>query len=325
VKVGVTSNLSGLTEGTLHLDVPRGWKIDPGNFRVNFHDRGEKQDFEFKISPDNLKEGRADVRAVLESDGKRFTEGYSLVTRDDIGAAYYYQPAVQRVSMVDVKTPSELKVAYIMGAGDDIPTVLSQIGVNVKMIPADHIANEDLSRYGTIVLGIRAYDTQKDLVANNAKLVRYVSDGGTLVVQYNAGVADFNGENLTPFPAELSRQRVTVEEAPIDILEPQDSAFHYPNQITEHDFDGWVQERGLYFMDRWDDHFKPLLASHDPGQSQQQGGLLRVQYGKGVYIYTGYAFFRQLPDGVPGAIRLFVNLLSSGHREALSSQTETSR
>lgn len=316
VKVGVRSNIAGLTKGMLRLDVPQGWKVEPHNVAVNFHDRGEKQDFEFKIAPEKLIEGRAELHAVLESGGRRYTEGYTLVTREDIGGFYYYQPAVQRVSMVDVKTPFGLKVGYIMGAGDDIPTVLEQIGMIVAMIPADNVAKEDLSKYGTIILGIRAYDTQQDLVTNNARLMKYVSDGGTLVVQYNAGTGDFNRENLTPFPAELSRQRVTVEEAPVDILEPQDSVFHYPNQITASDFDGWVQERGLYFMDQWDDHFKPLLACHDPGQAPQKGGLLRTQYGKGVYIYTGYAFFRQLPDGVPGAVRLFVNLLSSGHEVA---------
>ncbi|MGH9528656.1 MAG: hypothetical protein ACRD2S_01915, partial [Terriglobales bacterium] len=313
VKVGVSSNVSGLTKGRLRLDVPQGWKVEPRTVAVDFHARGQKQDFEFTIVPDKLVEGRANLHAVFESGGKRFTEGYTLVTREDIGGFYYYQPAVQRVSMVDVKTPPELMVGYIMGAGDDIPTVLKQIGMNITMITAEDLAGEDWSKYGTIVLGIRAYDTQRDLVANNARLMKYVFDGGTLVAQYNAGIGDFNRENLTPFPAELSRQRVTVEEAPVDILEPHDTIFHYPNEIRASDFDGWVQERGLYFMDQWDDHFKPLLACHDPGQAPQKGGLLRAGYGKGVYIYTGYAFFRQLPDGVPGAVRLFVNLLSSGH------------
>ncbi len=313
VKVGVRSNIAGLPKGTLRLDVPKGWKVEPHSVAVNLHDRGEKKDFEFTIVPDKLKEGKVELRALLESGGRRFTEGYTLVTREDIGRFYYYQPAVQRVSMVDVKVPSGLKIGYIMGAGDDIPTVLRQIGMNVTMIPAENLADEDLSKYGTIVLGIRTYDTEQSVVTNNAKLLNYVSNGGTLVVQYNAGIGDFNRESLTPFPAELSRQRVTVEEAPVDILEPEDSILHYPNQITASDFDGWVQERGLYFMDQWDDHFTSLLACHDPGQAPQKGGLLRAPYGKGIYIYTGYAFFRQLPYGVPGAVRLFGNLLSSGH------------
>jgi len=143
----------------------------------------------------------------------------------------------------------------------------------------------------------------------------YFYNGGTLVAQYNTGVADFNKGKFTPYPAQLSRARVSVEEAPVEILAPDDGIFHFPNQITQHDFDGWVQERGLYFMDQWDSNFKPLLACHDPGESPQKGGLLRAQYGKGTYIYTGYAFFRQLPAGVPGAIRLYVNLLSAGHEK----------
>jgi hypothetical protein len=238
-----------------------------------------------------------------------YSEGYSLVTREDLDSFYYYQPALQRISIVDVKAPKDLRVGYIMGAGDDIPTVLKQIGMNVTLIPADNVASEDLSHYQTIVLGIRAYDTQKDLAANNKKLLDFVYNGGTLVVQYETGVADFNKGKFTPYPVQLSRIRVSVEEAPVEILAPDDAVFHYPNQIAEHDFDGWVQERGLYFMDQWDNNFKPLLACHDPGEPPQKGGLLRAQYGKGTYIYTGYAFFRQLPAGVPGAIRLYVNLL----------------
>jgi LmbE family N-acetylglucosaminyl deacetylase len=315
VRVGVSSNLSGAAKGTLHLEVPAGWGVEPAKLAMEFHKRGEKQEFEFKIFPASLKEGRAKIRAVLESGGVNYSEGYSLVTREDLDSFYYYQPALQRISIVDVKVPKDLRVGYIMGAGDDIPTVLRQIGMKVTLIPADKLAGEDLSQYQTIVLGIRAYDTQKDLAASNKKLLDFVYNGGTLVGQYETGVADFNKGKFTPFSAQLSRARVSVEEAPVEILAPDDGVFHYPNQITEHDFDGWVQERGLYFMDQWDNNFKPLLASHDPGESPQKGGLLRVQYGKGTYIYTGYAFFRQLPAGVPGAIRLYVNLLSAGHEK----------
>jgi LmbE family N-acetylglucosaminyl deacetylase len=316
VKVAVSSNLSGGIKGNLHLEVPAGWGIEPAKLATEFHKRGEKQEFEFKISPASLKEGRADIRAVFESGGMNYAEGYSLVTREDLDSFYYYQPAIQRISIVDVKVPKDLSVGYIMGAGDDIPTVLTQIGMKVALVPADKLASQDLSQYQTIVVGIRAYDTQKDLAANNKKLLDFVFSGGTLVTQYETGVADFNKGKFTPYPAQLSRIRVSVEEAPVEIVAQEDGIFHYPNQITEHDFDGWVQERGLYFMDQWDSNFRPLLASHDPGESPQKGGLLRAQYGKGTYIYTGYAFFRQLPAGVPGAIRLYVNLLSAGHEKS---------
>ena len=313
VTVGVTSNLTRQVRGVLRLELPAGWRSEPEQFTVEANKRGEKLDFQFKVFTSGLQEGRTTVRATLESEGEKYAEGYTLVTREDLGSFYYYQPARQRVSIVDVQVPHDLKIGYILGAGDDIPTVLKQVGMDVTVIPAEKLASEDLGKYGTIVLGIRAYDTQKDVAANNKKLLDFVFAGGTLVVQYNASVADFNAGKFTPYTAELSRARVSVEEAPVEILAPDDSVFHYPNAITTRDFDGWVQERGLYFMDKWDEHFTPMLSCHDPGEDAQKGGLLRAQYGKGTYIYTGYAFFRQLPAGVPGAVRLYVNLLSAGH------------
>jgi LmbE family N-acetylglucosaminyl deacetylase len=313
VKVQVSCNLTGAPGGTLHLEAPEGWKVEPQNLAVDLKQRGASQDYQFKVFHASLKESRAEIRAVLDAGGQKYSDGYSIVTREDLGTFYYYQPAVQRVSIVDVKVPKDLKIGYIMGAGDDIPAVLEQLGMDVTLIPAEKLASKDLSGFGTIVLGIRAYDTQKDVAANNKKLLDFVSNGGTLVVQYNAGTGDFNRGQFTPYAAQLSRARVSVEEAPVEILDSHDSVLRYPNQIAQHDFDGWVQERGLYFMDQWDDHFKPLLASNDPGEQPQKGGLVVAHYGKGTYIYTGYAFFRQLPAGVPGAIRLYVNLLSAGH------------
>jgi len=309
VKVAVQCNVPG-TRGTLHLQVPDDWHVEPAQLPEECHARSETQEFQFKVAPTSLQQGSAEIRAVLDSNGRRYSEGYSVVTREDLDTFYYYQPAVQRVSVVEVKVPTNLKVGYIMGAGDDIPTVLRQLGIDVTLIPAEKLASEDLSQYKTIVLGIRAYDTQKDLATNNKKLLDYVSNGGTLVVQYNTGVGDFNSGHFTPYPAQLSRARVSVEEAPVEILAPDDAIFHSPNQISGRDFDGWVQERGLYFMDSWDERFTPLLSCHDPGEAPQKGGLLKAQYGKGTYIYAAYAFFRQLPAGVPGAIRLYVNLLA---------------
>jgi LmbE family N-acetylglucosaminyl deacetylase len=311
VKVAVSSNLAGAAQGVLRLEVPMGWRAEPASAALKFHEHGQKQEAEFKVFHDGLRESRTQIRAVFEAGGSKYSEGYSVVTREDLNTFYYYQPAVQQVSVVDVKVPAGLKVGYIMGAGDDIPVVLQQIGMDVTMIAPEKLASEDLSRYGTIVLGIRAYDTQKEVADNNKKLLDYVFAGGTLLVQYNTGVGDFNKGNFTPYHTELSRARVTVEETPVEILEPQDGVFHSPNEITARDFDGWVQERGLYFMDQWDGAFTPLLSCHDPGEAEQKGGLLRAKYGKGTYIYTGYAFFRQLPAGVPGAIRLYVNLLSA--------------
>ncbi len=328
VKVDVSSNLDSKTlqtthwagdpekdEGALRVEVPETWRVDPAQKQLEFHQRGERQSADFTVHPGNRTEGRKQIRASLKSGHSNYDEGYSVVTREDLGTFYYYQPAVQHVSVVDVKVPKDLKVGYVMGAGDEIPTVLQQIGMNVTLIPAEKLASEDLSRYQTIVLGIRAYDTQKDVIANNKRLLDFVQAGGRLVVQYNtlgytASAGDFNAGKFTPYPATLSRARVSVEEAPVKILDPANPIFHSPNEITQKDFDGWVQERGLYFMSQWDSNFTPLLESHDPGESEQKGGLLVAHYGKGTYIYTGYAFFRQLPAGVPGAVRLFVNLVS---------------
>lgn len=310
--VGVASNLTGAPAGALRLELPASWTSKPENEEVSLPKRGDKQDFKFAALSQNLQQTRTELRATLNAGETRYSEGYALVTREDLGSFYYFEPAVQRISIVDVKVPRDLKVGYVMGAGDDIATVLQQIGMNVTLLPADKLATVNLAQYGTIVLGVRAYDTQKELVANNQKLLDFVSNGGTLIVQNNNSISDFNSEHLTPYPAALSRARVSVEEAPVQILAPDDPLFHYPNEISQKDFDGWVQERGLYFMDKWDEHFKPLLSCHDPNEPDQRGGLMVAKYGKGTYIFTGYAFFRQLPAGVPGAIRLFVNLVSAG-------------
>ena len=298
--------------GEVRAEVPSGWKVQPNSEPVDFSKQGEHST-EFKVLPDGAKEGRYRVSALVQAGGRDYKQGYNLVTRPDIGGFFYYQPALQRASVVDVKVPPDLKVGYIMGAGDDIPTVLRQIGLDVTLLTPEDVTGGNLQRFGTIVLGIRAYDVREDVKKNNQRLLDYVKNGGTLLVQYNTGPTEFNDGHYTPYPATLSRDRVTVEEAPVTLLDPANEAFHFPNEITQSDFAGWVQERGLYFMDPFDAKYTPLLASNDPGEPPQKGGLLLAPYGKGNYIYTGYAFFRQLPFGVPGAIRLYVNLLSVGH------------
>jgi len=315
ITVSVSSNIASAT-GRLKIEAPPGWRTDPPLQEVTFAKAGDSQDYEFKLYPAAKSAGYFPIRAVLDYKGKQYSEGYSVVSRPDLdNTAYYYQPATQQVSLVDVKVPSGLSVGYVMGAGDEIPTILGQLGIKVHLITPEELATDDLSRYNTIILGIRAFDTRDDLRAHNRRLLDYVKNGGTLMTQYNAGVADFNSGHFTPFPAELSRQRVSVEEAPVDILQPDSPLFHYPNQITARDFDGWVQERGLYFMDKWDTQFQPLLSCHDPGEQPMQGGLLLAHYGKGIYLYNAYAFFRQLPNGVPGAVRLYVNLISVGQAQ----------
>jgi LmbE family N-acetylglucosaminyl deacetylase len=315
VDTTVKSFYPGSAKGRLQPALPAGWRVEPDAQRLEFTSVNESKGSEFRMFPGSgtSKEGRYEVKAALAALGKSYSEGFNIVTRDDLDTFFYYQPAVQRVSLVDVKVPKGLKVGYVMGAGDDIPTVLAQIGMDVTLVPAEKLGSEDLGKYGTIVLGIRAYDTQRDVVVNNKRLLDFVSAGGTLVVQYDTAVSQFNEGKFAPYPAQLSRARVSVEDAAVDILAADNPVFHSPNEIAQRDFAGWVQERGLYFMGSWDAQFTPLLASHDPGEAPQKGGLLLAKYGKGTYIYTGYAFFRQLPAGVPGAVRLYVNLLAAGH------------
>ncbi|MCS6816235.1 MAG: PIG-L family deacetylase [Blastocatellia bacterium] len=313
VTVSVRSHVPGEARVTLRLATPSGWRVEPAAQSLSFSRQGETQNVTFQITPGNVREGHYDVTAIAEYQGRSYTEGYTLVGRREIGWFPFFQPARVRIHVVDVVVPSTgLRVGYIMGAGDEIPRVLAQLGLTVEVLAPGQLAREDLSRFQVIVLGIRAYDVREDVREHNRRLLDFVERGGTLLVQYNQDIAIFNGGNFTPYPATLGRGRVSVEDAPVEILLPEDRLFHWPNRITERDFQGWVQERGLYFMERWDERFTPLLASHDPGEPPLQGGLLRARYGRGTYLFTGYAFFRQLPAGVPGAIRLFVNLLYAG-------------
>jgi LmbE family N-acetylglucosaminyl deacetylase len=314
IEVSVRSNVEKPLHATLRLETPPGWKVEPESIAVDLDHDGDVNNYSFQIAPQSLKEGRYEVTASAEYNGKHYAEGFKVITRPDLDSFYAYRPATQNVQAVDVKLPAQLKVGYIMGAGDEIPAVLRGVGVNVSLVSAQELAAGDLSRYDTIVVGIRAYDVRTDVREHNRRLLDYVNRGGTLIVQYNQSVGIFNDGRYTPYPATLSSARVSVEEQPVAILEPAEHVFSYPNQITDKDFDGWVQERGLYFMGQWDAQYKPLLSSNDPGEPSQKGGMLMARYGKGIYIYSGYAFFRQLPAGVPGAIRLFVNLLSAGHQ-----------
>ena len=311
VMVGVRSNVGGAAQANVSLQVPAGWKVSPLSQPAQFATEGEFKDFRFTVTPPALKEGAYDLTAKAEYNGKDYREGFSTIGHHDIGEFFYYRPARQRISAIEVNVPKAMQVGYIMGAGDDIPAVLQQVGMNLHMITPAELASADLTRFHTIVVGIRAYDVRNDIRQFNRRLLEYVNNGGTLLVQYVASTGAFNSGRYAPYPMTLSNERVTVEEAPVTLLDPANSIFHTPNQIGERDFNGWVQERGLSFANQWDPQFKPLLASNDPGEPPRQGGMLVAHYGKGLYIYTGYAFFRQVPAGVPGAVRLFVNLVSA--------------
>jgi LmbE family N-acetylglucosaminyl deacetylase len=313
IAVSVRSNVQTPVKAKLHLETPQGWKVEPAEITVDLDHDGDVNNYAFQITPQNLHEGTYQVTARAEYNGKQYAEGFKLITRPDLDSYYAYRAATENVQAVDVKLPPQLKVGYVMGTGDEIPSVLESVGLNTSIITPQELASGDLSRYGTIIVGIRAYDTRTDVREHNRRLLDYANRGGTLIVQYNQSIGLFNDGHYTPYPATAANVRVSVEEQPVEILAPEERVFNWPNKITQKDFDGWIQERGLYFMSQWDAQFKPLLACNDPGEPSQKGGLLLAHYGKGIYIYSAYGFSRQLPAGVPGAIRLFVNLVSAGH------------
>jgi LmbE family N-acetylglucosaminyl deacetylase len=314
IGVSVRSNAQSAVHAKLRLETPPGWKVEPVEIAVDLDHDGDVNNYSFQVTPQNLHEGAYKVTARAEYNGKQYAEGFKVITRPDLDSYPAYRPATENVQAVDVKLPPQLRVGYLMGAGDEIPAVLQSVGVNVGLITPQELATGDLSRYGTIIVGIRAYDTRTDVREHNRRLLDFVNRGGTLIVQYNQSVGLFNDGHYPPYPARAANVRVSVEEAPVEVLAPEEPVFNWPNKIVARDFDGWVQERGLYFMSEWDAQFKPLLACSDPGEPPQKGGLLLARYGKGIYIYSAYGFSRQLPAGVPGAIRLFVNLLSAGHQ-----------
>ncbi len=313
IGVSVRSNVQNAVHAKLKLETPQGWQVEPAEIPVDLDHDGDLNNYSFQVTPQNLHEGTYKVTARAEYNGKQYAEGFKVITRPDLDSYYAYRPATENVQAVDVKLPGQLRVGYVMGTGDEIPSVLQSVGLNTSIITPQELASGDLSRYGTIIVGIRAYDTRTDVREHNRRLLDYVNRGGTLIVQYNQSVGAFNDGHYTPYPATEANVRVSVEEQPVEILAPEERVFNWPNKITQKDFDGWVQERGLYFMSQWDAQFKPLLACNDPGEPPQKGGLLLAHYGKGIYIFSAYGFSRQLPAGVPGAIRLFVNLVSAGH------------
>ena len=217
-----------------------------------------------------------------------------------------------KVVRADIKRRGS-RIGYIMGSGDDVPETLRQVGYDVTLLSDADLDRGDFARYDAIVTGIRAYNTRDRMHLAHAKLMQYVENGGTVVVQYNTANAldDLAVPVPGPFPFKISRERVTVEEAPVKLLAADHPVLTTPNRITAADFEGWVQERGLYFPNEWDPRYTTVLSTNDPGESEKPGGLLVAKHGKGTFVYTGYAFWRQLPAGVPGAIRTFVNLVSA--------------
>jgi LmbE family N-acetylglucosaminyl deacetylase len=279
-----------------------------------------------------VRAGAAGRFALLPESGERTGAGaplfgYQVISYPHIRPQYLFRSAETRLVPLDVQVAPNLRLGYIMGAGDEVPEALRQLGAAVQLLAAEDLTAGDLARFDAIVAGIRAYAVRKDLAEANARLLEYVKQGGVFIVQYNSDWPGRGGPGpgppgggggqfpFGPYPMRLNRgARVAEEDAPVEILAPQHPLLTTPNKITEADFKGWVQERGLYFMSEWAQEYTPLLASHDRGEPALQGGMLVARFGKGLYVYTGYAWFRQLPAGVPGAFRIWANLLSCGKK-----------
>jgi hypothetical protein len=206
----------------------------------------------------------------------------------------------------------EGRIGYVMGSGDEIPEALRQLGYEVDILEASRLGERDLSRYDLLMTGIRAFNVKEALRFEKEELFEYAENGGHLIIQYNKDDDALVTDLITPYELNPSHERVTEEDAEAKLLKPEHPVFNEPNEIDDSDFEGWVQERGLYFADRWDDRFDPLISWHDEGESPKKGGLLMAEHGEGTITYTGIAFFRQLPAGVPGAYRLFDNLVQYG-------------
>jgi hypothetical protein len=271
---------------------------------------GEQRTLEFRVLG-NLPVGRHAIRATAESRGERYAVGYVPVEYEHIRPQKMYRAAETRIEAVDVKLPAGASIAYIPGVGDNIAPTLQQLGLPVTVLEADKLARTDLSQFGTVVVGTRAYEASAELVAQNAKLLDYARNGGTLVVQY--GQYEMQQPGMMPYPITLARpaDRVTDERAPVRVLRPDHPLLTAPNRITERDWQDWVQDRTLYMPRTHAPEYVPLLSTNDPGEPANEGALLVAPYGRGQYIYTTLAFFRQLPAGNAGAARLFVNLLAA--------------
>jgi hypothetical protein len=308
--------------GRVRLQVPAAWRVEPSERAFALTRAGEEQALSFRLTPPSVTApatSSAELHAEVDT-GSGFSPARSLLKLDHphIPLQTLLPEAKVRLERFDLKHNGH-RIGYVMGAGDDIPQALRRIGYEVELLTDEALAREDLARFDAIVLGIRAYNTRPALLTLKERLHAYVAAGGTEVVLYtvNTGFPGINAAMVTdaigPYPFKVGRKRVTDETAPVHFLLPNHSVFHWPNELTAKDFEGWVQERSLYHAEGWDALYTPLLGMADPGESEDRGALIVARHGKGHYVYTGLAFFRQLPDGVPGATRLFANLLALGH------------
>jgi LmbE family N-acetylglucosaminyl deacetylase len=312
VRVTVMNDVKGSNESTVRLELPSGWTSRPAQEIVKFTREDETQTVRFDVRPAaGTAPGEYRVKAIVMSGDGTFSRGFQVVEYPHIRRAHLYRDAEVVLKVIDVRVAPNLRVGYIMGVGDEVPPALEQLGLDVEMLDADDLAWGNLSRFTTIITGVRAYERRADLRANNSRLLEYVRNGGTLIVQYNK--FEFNEAQYGPYPAKVSSNRVTDEYAPVRQLDRDSPLFYTPNRIGDSTWKNWVQERGLYFLGERDPRYKDLVALDEPfpyNKGEKRGALVEAQYGKGRWIYVGLGLWRELPAGVDGAYQLLANLVS---------------
>jgi LmbE family N-acetylglucosaminyl deacetylase len=306
----VQSEKETTASGNVRLTLPAGWRSEPAAAPFTLERAGLEQTIGFQVFPDRLEQKPYSITAVAESGGRQYQEGFTTVGYPGLRPYNLYAPATYQTSGVDVKMTTGLHIGYVMGTGDAVPESLKQLGVQAEFVSAQDLIQGDLQKYNAIVLGIRANDARPELDTHSARLLQYVNNGGVVIVQYHYG------RGFGPYPYTLPAapgadiERVVDETAAVTFLDPQSPLLNWPNKISAADFAGWFAGRGNGFLLTWDERYQAVLETHDPGQMPQKGGLMYARYGRGVYVYTALALYRQLPEGVPGAFRLFANLLS---------------
>ncbi|GAA3945767.1 PIG-L family deacetylase [Hymenobacter algoricola] len=298
-------------KGSVVLVLPAGWLAEPAAIPFDMAAKDAEQTVQFRVRPGpNAAAGKADLRATATVDGQAYSRGYQVIQYNHIPTQTLFPEAVAPLVKLDLKRKGQ-QIGYLMGAGDDVPDALRQLGYAVTLLKPEDISADNLRRFDAVVLGIRAYNTLDRLKTLQPDLLQYVENGGNLIVQYTVSRGTVLPE-IGPYPLKLSTDRVTVENAPVTFLKPGHPLLNTPNKITAQDFEGWQQEQGLYYPSTWDPRYQTIISSQDPGEKPKESAILVADYGKGHYIYTGLSFFRELPAGVPGAYRLLTNMVSLG-------------
>ncbi|MEO7651138.1 MAG: LmbE family protein, partial [Bryobacteraceae bacterium] len=314
--IQVLANMDGAS-GEVRVNPESGWTASKSALPFQMAQAGEQTELDFIVTPP-AGQASSRVSASASVGGTPVDRGMQVISYPHIPTQVLFPQSAVRMESFVVESLAK-KCGYIMGAGDQVPLAIEQLGCAVTLLTPESLLSRDLSEFDAIVLGVRAYNVRADVIANQDRLMAYVRGGGAVIVQYNVLDTGFLGRRQTgglsrigPYPLTVGKDRVTVEESPVTFLKPEHPLLNKPNKITARDFEGWVQERGLYFPSRFDGHYEAVIATNDPGEKPLPGGLLYTRYGKGVFIYTSYAWFRQLPAGVPGAYRIFANFLSAG-------------